>query len=204
MSNLSATRSSGGYDLLAVLPPAALGRALGALKSGEWLLAAGLMVWGAVGIVLALYVWRWALARRLDGAGGGGKTKEAAVPVGTSVLFPAWVRWLPRTPMGATAAKEMHYYLFRSTLQLQQLVLGTVFALLFAGRSLFGSDPGPMADYLGALVLFVVLFQIPRQRACGIDAHGHVDQLVPDDLMFHQRLAEGFSLARPAQRFLVA
>lgn len=168
MASLSTTRSSGGYDLLALLPPAALGRSLAALKAGDWLLAAGLMVWGAVGIVLALYIWRWALARRLDGGGGGGRTKEVSGPVGASVLYPAWVRWLPRSPMGATAAKEMHYYLFRSTLQLQQLVLGTVFALLFAGSSLFGSDPGPMADYLGALVLFVVLFQ-SAPNVFGID-----------------------------------
>jgi ABC-2 type transport system permease protein len=168
MSNLSTTSSAGGYDLLAVLPPAALGRALAALKSGDWLLATGLMLWGAVGIGLALIVWRWALARRLDGGGAGGKTREAGRPIGASVLYPSWVPWLPRNPMGATAAKEMRYYLFRSTLQLQQLVLGTVFALLFAGRSLFDSDPGPMADYLGALVLFVVLFQ-SAPNVFGID-----------------------------------
>ena len=162
------SRSSGAYQVLVVLPPAALGESLERMRNGDWLVALALLGWGLVGILGALLLWNWALARRLDGGGGTRRSSQLTGPVGDSVLYQPVVDWLPRDAFGATAAKEMRYYLFRSTLQLQQLVLGIVFALIFVGREVFDDRSGPQSDYIGALVLFIVLFQ-SAPNVFGID-----------------------------------
>lgn len=165
---LTSTGTTGDFRFLAILPPAALGLALTDLRDGDNLSAVLLMAWGAIGIGISLWVWRWALARRLDGGGAAMSAKAKRGPVGDSVLYPVAVKWLPRTAMGATVAKEIRYYLFRSTLQLQQLVLGSVVAVLVAGQSLFSSEPSPLTDFLGAFVLFMVLWQ-SAPNVFGID-----------------------------------
>jgi len=165
---LTSEQVTGAYSLLAILPPAAVGLAVIALSEGQWLVAFGLLVWGAVGIALGLLLWRWALARRLDGGGAAMSVKAKAGPVGDSVLYPKALGWLPRTAVGATAAKEVRYYLFRSTLQLQQLVIGTVIAVLVVGQTLFSSDPSPLTNFLGAFVIFMVLWQ-SAPNVFGID-----------------------------------
>lgn len=165
---LTSTGSTGDFRFLAILPPAALGLALTDLRDGDLLTAGLLMAWGAMGIGISLWIWRWALARRLDGGGGATSAKVRSGPVGDSVLYPAAMKWLPRTALGATIAKEIRYYLFRSTLQLQQLVLGSVVAVLVAGQSLFSSQPSPLTNFLGAFVLFMVLWQ-SAPNVFGID-----------------------------------
>lgn len=162
-------QSAGYWNALAILPPGALGRSIPAFREGQWLIGAGLLAWGVIGSAIALAIWRWALARRLKGGGSGGHAAAAVGPVGASVLYPRFVSWLPRSATGATTAKEMRYYLFRSTLQLQQLVLGTLIALLFAGQSLVGNSPTTrITTLIGAFVLFFVLFQ-SAPNVFGID-----------------------------------
>ncbi|MGV1078274.1 MAG: hypothetical protein ACOYD1_00340 [Candidatus Nanopelagicales bacterium] len=165
---LTSSGTTGDFRFLAILPPAALGLALTDLRDGDLLTAALLMAWGAIGIGISLWIWRWALARRLDGGGAAMSAKAKRGPVGDSVLYPVTVKWLPHTDLGATIAKEIRYYLFRSTLQLQQLVLGSVVAVLVAGQSLFSSAPSPLTDFLGAFVLFMVLWQ-SAPNVFGID-----------------------------------
>ncbi len=161
-------QATGAFSYLAVLPPAAVGLAVVALSQGSWLAALALMAWGAVGILLAGWVWVWALARRLDGGGGGLSAKERLGPTGDWVLYPRSLSWLPRTAVGSVVAKEYRYYFFRSTLQLQQLVLGTIIAVLVAAQTLFSADPGPTASFLGAFVVFMVLWQ-SAPNVFGID-----------------------------------
>lgn len=159
--------SAGWWNLLAVLPPGALGRSISAVRDGQWPLALLLLAWGIAGIAIALLVWRWALARRLN-ASGTSREHSAAGPIGESVLYPAYLRWLPRSPVGATTAKEMRYFLFRSTLQLQQLVLGAMLAILIVGSQVLSDDSSGMAAFLGAIVVFMVLFQAST-NVFGID-----------------------------------
>ncbi|MFM2438474.1 MAG: hypothetical protein RLZ55_1293 [Actinomycetota bacterium] len=167
--SLADKQSAGAWDVLAVLPPGALGRSVAAFREGQWLVGVGLLAWGAAGIAIALVVWRWAIERHVLSSGGGEVRGRGPVGDGAEFdLYPAYARWLPRTAVGASTAKELRYYLFRSTLQVQQLLLGTVFAILFAGRSLFSPDPGAMGQFVGAIVLFFVLFQ-SAPNVFGID-----------------------------------
>lgn len=166
---LAKETTAGWWNLLIILPPGALGRAIAAARDEQWWLTLALLAWGVVGVALALLVWRWALQRRLIGGGGASGATASRRPVGESLLFPAYLRWLPRSAVGATTAKEMRYFFARSTLQLQQLVIGALVALLVVGSQLFSdSSSSDLVVFLGAFVVFMILFQ-SSSNVFGID-----------------------------------
>lgn len=170
---LAKETSAGWWNLLVVLPPGALGRAISASRDDEWLLAIGLAAWGVVGVALALLIWRWSLARRLSGGGGQRVGKARSGSVGESVLYPAYLKWLPRSVMGAVTAKEMRYYFSRSAISLQQLVLGAFFGVVIVGGQLFSDSSSPSeglstVTFLGSGVVFMVLF-MSSTNVFGVD-----------------------------------
>ena len=168
-SVLTETDISGASQALIVLPPAALAQASIEATQGNWLLSFALILWGIVGIAIALLIWQWALGRRLDGGSGQKALQENASDVfGQDILYPTWVRWLPRTPVGATAAKELRYFFFRSTLQLQQLAIGTLVALVLVAQTVFGGEATGTSTFIGVFVVFLVLWQ-SAPNTFGID-----------------------------------
>ncbi|MCH9815074.1 MAG: hypothetical protein K0U64_01315 [Actinomycetia bacterium] len=166
---LTSTDVTGATQALAVLPPAALAQASIAATQGQWLVSVALLLWGTFGIGIALLIWQWALARRPDGGSG---QKVVAINgsdvVTQDILYPAWVRWLPHNPIGATAAKELRYFFFRSTLQLQQLAIGTLVSLVLVAQTVFSGQSTGTATFIGVFVMFLVLWQ-SAPNTFGID-----------------------------------
>jgi ABC-2 type transport system permease protein len=166
---LTTAKAEGASLALTALPPAALAQAGIEATQGEWLLTIALLLWGVVGVGIALLIWRWALARRLDGGGDprqGAKTESALVRA--DILYPRLVSWLPRSALGAVAAKELRYFFFRSTLQLQQIAVGTVVALILVAQTIFSDEPSLLTNYIGAFAVFMVLWQ-SAPNTFGID-----------------------------------
>lgn len=105
-------------DAVTVLPPAWAAHAIGAAARGEH---AGSLAWLAAACAAAAGVlWWWAAAlRRALGTGEQSRTGRDDAD-----LFPALLRWLPRTRLGAGIAKDLRYAWRVPQLRVQYLMLG--------------------------------------------------------------------------------
>lgn len=112
------------------LPPGALGRSLGLAAAGEAAAAARWLAMGMAGVAGVLVVWSFAMRRQLGLAPAPARTRRspAAEP-----LFDGLSAALPRTSIGAVAARELRYQWRdprRRVQAITALVMGLVWPVL--------------------------------------------------------------------------
>lgn len=88
------------------LPPGALGRSLGLAARGRAAPAAGWLAVGVLGVGLVLVAWSLAMHRQLGLAPAAARTRRAPA---VEPLFDGVSSALPRTSIGAVAARELRY-----------------------------------------------------------------------------------------------
>jgi ABC-2 type transport system permease protein len=139
-----------GFGKVAVyLPPGALGRSLGLLADGEWVLGLALLVYGWAAIALVMIGWQRSLFRLSTRAPG--RASERVARAGHTPLVPRLLSGWPG-PQAATAGKELRY--LRRDPRFRSQAVGLAVALaalgLGAGRSLFGTEYSPFLSVIVA------------------------------------------------------
>lgn len=111
-------------DVLGLTPPGLAGRAMLEARDGNLLPAVAALLGAGAVVVLLGWWWRRSLQQLTTRADPeSGRQRE-----GRRVdLFPRWLSFLPRGPLGAIAAKELHYVLREPRLR-ANLVMVVVFA----------------------------------------------------------------------------
>jgi ABC-2 type transport system permease protein len=112
-------------------PVGALGRAMVNGGRGHVAAAAGGIAVGLAGFAVLLAVYLWALTRMEEQSPAVDRPKK--VRVSDSPLFPAAIRWMPRTASGAVAARQVLFTLReprRRVSMIMSIALGVVFPFL--------------------------------------------------------------------------
>lgn len=112
-------------------PPGALGRAM--VDGGHGHLAAALpgLAVGLGGLVAVVAVWMWALGRLEEQSPANDQPR--AIRATNAPLFSPGLSWLPRSAIGAIAARQVRYTLReprRRVSMIMSLAIGVVFPLL--------------------------------------------------------------------------
>ena len=136
-----------------------------------WLAGAG--AW----LVALLCLWSLALRRSLvvPMAGGAGRSKARGDDP-SDALFPAAVRWLPRTRVGAVAAKELRVG-WRDPRQRTALMGAAFGSLAFTLSAL--TDPGPSTVLRSCVIAFFVAANATNMY--GFDGPSHWMNLAAGD-----------------------
>jgi ABC-2 type transport system permease protein len=138
-------------DTLAVTPPGALARSIGAIRAGDAGVALLLLLYGAAATAAAVWLWSGALARLSTRTPSSGRVRRSGE--GTRFV-PAILRPARLSPVVATAAKELKG--IRRDPRMRSQFIGTgvamVAVLLGAGRFVIRTGFAPLLAIVGGWV----------------------------------------------------
>ena len=145
---------SGVETVMAWLPPGSLGQSTLDLRDEAW--ASGLvhLLVGVAAIGVFVWLWWFALRRRVNGASGGRAVGRTRARSSGLDLVPAALSALQATPTTAGASQQLRYFFFRSSAAVQSALFPVVLAV-FIGHSTIqtGSDGAAGELGLSGLVL---------------------------------------------------
>lgn len=151
-----------------VLPTGPAAQAMAEAAVGRPAAAAIWLVGAGVWLATLLYLWSLALRRSLVVPMAGAGARKAGGRQPTEALFPALVRWLPRTRVGAVAAKELRVG-WRDPRQRTALMGAAFGSLAFILSAL--TDPGPSTVLRSCVIAFI--FTANATNMYGFDGASH-------------------------------
>jgi ABC-2 type transport system permease protein len=165
----TADGTSGGFDIDAIVdgveplawtPPGVFGLLVDSLESGAWARIGVGVVYGAVGLAVAGLLFARSVDRLQTRAAVNKRSRRRRG--GITALYPKRYP-LPRTPVGAVAAKELKY-LVRDSRVKAQLIGGLVATVVLVGTGGAALADTPYAPFSAAFIGFLVTASvIPNQ-----------------------------------------
>lgn len=159
VESLADAGSSGVQDAVAWLPPGGLGQVRFDAASSAWLAVLAHLVIAAALTAAALWLWREAIRRRVEGTSGAGRARPGApASAGALSLLPFPISAARPTSLTAATSQQLRYFFFRSPQALQTAVLAVVLAVV-AGHSSAnqGDAQGLVLGALGVGLLLSVM-----------------------------------------------